>query len=90
MLYMVIERFKPDAAVELYRRAAEQGRLLPNGLEYVASWIDLNFNTCFQLMRTEDDKLFNQWCLQWQDLTDFEIIPVRESAEAFQVIAPRL
>jgi len=90
MLYMVIERFKPDAAVELYRRAVEQGRMLPEGLEYVASWVDLNFNTCFQLMRTEDEKLFEQWCQRWQDLTDFEIVPVRESAEAFQVIAPIL
>jgi hypothetical protein len=90
MLYMVIERFKPGAAVELYRRAVEQGRMLPEGLEYVASWVDLNFNTCFQLMRTEDEKLFEQWCRQWQDLTDFEIVPVRESAEAFQVISPRV
>ena len=90
MLYMVIERFKPGAAVEIYRRAAERGRLLPDGLEYVASWVDLNFNTCFQLMRTEDEKLFEPWCLQWQDLTDFEIIPVRESAAAFQMISRRL
>ena len=90
MLYMIIERFRPDAAVELYRRAIEKGRMLPDGLEYVASWVDLNFNTCFQLMRTEDEKLFEPWCRQWQDLTDFEIIPVRESAKAFQVIAPRL
>jgi hypothetical protein len=90
MLYMVIERFKPGAAVELYRRARERGRLLPEGLEYVASWVDLEFNTCFQLMRTEDEALFEPWCRQWQDLTDFEIVPVRTSAEAFDVIRPRL
>jgi hypothetical protein len=90
MLYMVIERFKPEAAVELYRRAKERGRMLPEGLEYVASWVDLEFNTCFQLMKTEDETLFDSWCHQWQDLTDFEIVPVRTSAEAFEVIAPRL
>ncbi|MEP7339992.1 MAG: DUF3303 family protein [Acidobacteriota bacterium] len=90
MLYMVIERFKPGAAVALYRRAKEQGRMVPDGLEYVASWVDLNFNTCFQLMRTEDEKLFEQWCSRWQDLTDFEIVQVRESAEAFQLIKPLL
>jgi len=90
MLYMVIERFKPGAAVELYRRAKERGRLLPEGLEYVASWVDLNFNTCFQLMRTEDETLFGPWCRQWQDLADFEIVPVRTSAEAFEVIGPSL
>jgi len=90
MLYMVIERFKPDAAVELYRRARARGRLLPEGLDYVASWVDLEFNTCFQLMQTEDETLFEPWCRQWRDLTDFEIVPVRTSAEAFEVIAPRL
>ena len=90
MLYMVIERFKPGAAVEIYRRAKAQGRQLPEGLEYVASWVDLEFNTCFQLMQTEDASLFGEWCARWQDLGDFEIIPVRTSAEAFEVIAPRL
>lgn len=90
MLYMVVERYKPGAAVEIYRRAQEQGRLLPDGLEYVASWVALDFNSCFQLMQTDDEKLFDEWCSRWQDLCDFEIIPVRTSAEAFQVIAPRL
>jgi hypothetical protein len=90
MLYMVIEKFKPGAAVEIYRRAKEQGRLLPEGLEYVASWVDLEFNTCFQLMETEEVSLFEVWRERWQDLGDFEIIAVRTSAEAFEVIAPRL
>ncbi len=90
MLYMVIEKFKPGAAVEIYRRAREQGRLLPEGLRYVASWVDLEFNTCFQLMETEEASLFEVWCERWQDLGDFEIIPVRTSAEAFEIIAPRL
>jgi hypothetical protein len=90
MLYMVIEKFKPGAAVEIYRRAKEQGRLLPEGLQYVASWVDLEFNTCFQLMETEEASLFEVWRERWQDLGDFEIIPVRTSAEAFEVIAPRL
>ena len=87
---MVIERFKPNAAVEIYRRAKMQGRLLPEGLEYVASWVDLEFNTCFQLMQTEDVNLFDEWRARWQDLSDFEIIPVRPSAKAFEIIAPRL
>jgi hypothetical protein len=90
MLYMVIERFKPGAAIEIYRRANAQGRLLPEGLEYVASWVDLEFNTCFQLMQTEDVRLFDEWCERWQELSDFEIIAVRTSAEAFEVMAPRL
>ena len=93
MLYMVIERFKPDAAFEIYRLAKEHGRLLPEGLEYIASWVDLNFNVCFQLMQTEDERLLQQWISRWQafgDFCDFEVIAVRTSAEAFQAMAHRL
>ena len=90
MLYMVIERFKTPGAIEVYRRARDQGRLLPDGLEYVSSWVDLEFATCFQLMKTEDETLFESWVSRWQDLVDFEIIPVRTSAEAMQVIGPHL
>lgn len=90
MLYMVVERFNPGAAVDIYRRARDHGRMLPEGLEYVASWVDLDFTTCFQLMRTDDEALFEPWKAQWKDLGDFEIVPVRTSAEAFQVIASQL
>lgn len=90
MLYMVIERFKTPGAVEVYRRARERGRLLPDGLEYVSSWVDLGFTTCFQLMQTENEQLFELWTSRWNDLVDFEIVPVQTSAEAMQVIAPRL
>jgi hypothetical protein len=90
MLYMVIERFKTPGAIDVYRRARERGRLMPDGLEYVSSWVDLDFTICFQLMKTENEKLFEEWVRQWEDLVDFEIIPVRTSSEAMQVIAPRL
>lgn len=89
MLYMVIERFKPGAAVAVYRRAKEQGRLLPEGLEYVNSWIDRDFSTCFQLMQTEREELFAQWFSRWQDLVDFELVPVQTSAEAAELMAAR-
>ena len=82
MLYMVVERFKPGAAPAIYRRAREHGRLLPAGLEYVDSWVDLEFERCFQLMRTDDAALFDAWVSAWRDLTDFEVIAVRTSAEA--------
>ena len=90
MLYMVIERFKTPGAIEVYRRARDQGRMLPDGLEYVSSWVDLDFTTCFQLMQTEDERLFEPWISRWQDLVEFEIIPVQSSAEAMAAIAPRL
>jgi len=86
MLYMVIEHFNDGAAPEIYRRAREKGRLLPEGLEYVSSWVDLEFRTCFQLMRTEDPALFAVWVDAWKDLGSFEIIPVRTSAEAAEIM----
>ena len=90
MLYMVIERFKEGAAPEVYRRAREQGRMIPEGLEYVSSWVDLEFKTCYQLMRTEDAALFAVWTNAWTDLMEFGVVPVRTSAEAAQVIAPQM
>lgn len=87
---MVIERFKTPSAIEVYRRARDHGRLLPDGLDYVSSWVDLDFTTCFQLMKTDNETLFDHWVSRWQDLVDFEIIPVQTSAEAMQAIAPRL
>lgn len=89
MLYMVIERFKEGAAPELYQRFREKGRMMPNGLEYISSWIDLDFKVCYQLMQTEDFALFDQWIANWRDLMDFEIVPVRTSAEAVGIINTR-
>ncbi|HEY3570873.1 MAG TPA: DUF3303 family protein [Thermoanaerobaculia bacterium] len=86
MLYMVLERYKDGAAPEIYRRARERGRLMPEGLRYVSSWVDHDFRTCFQLMETEDASLFDPWIQGWSDLVDFEVIPVRTSAEAAQIM----
>ena len=86
MLYMVNEQFNPGKAAEIYRRALERGRLLPAGLEYLESWVDLEFSRCFQLMRTDDASLFDGWIASWNDLTDFEVIPVRTSKEAAATI----
>ena len=90
MLYMVVERFKEGAAPEVYRRARDKGRMIPEGLEYVSSWVDLEFKTCYQLMRTDDVALLAVWTNAWEDLVEFEIVPVRTSAEAAQIIAPQL
>ena len=86
MLYMIIERFKEGAAPEIYRRVHEKGRMMPQGLEYISSWIDLDFQICYQLMQTEDFALFDQWIDNWRDLMDFEIVPVRTSVEAVQLM----
>ena len=79
MLYMVIERFKDAPAI--YKRFRENGRMMPDGLKYISSWIDRDFKTCWQLMETEDENLFEQWTDAWSDLMEFEIVPVRTSAE---------
>lgn len=89
MLYMVIERFKPGAAAEIYRRLRKEGRHLVDGLEYVASWVDLDFATCWQIMRTDDRALLEGWCTAGRELVDFEIVPVRTSSEAADVMAAR-
>ena len=90
MLYMVLERFKTPGGLEVYRRARDLGRLIPEGLEYVSSWVDLEFTRCFQLMKTENRDLLEQWVSRWNDLVDFEVIPVQTSQEATEAIAPRL
>jgi len=90
MLYMVIEHFKEDAAPEIYRRFREKGRMMPEGLEYASSWIDLDFKVCYQLMETEEIVLFDGWIENWSDLMEFEIVPVRTSAEAVEVMNAKL
>jgi hypothetical protein len=83
---MVVERFKEDAAPKIYQRFRENGRMMPEGLDYVSSWIDLDFKIYYQLMRTENFALFDKWIANWHDLMDFEISPVRSSAEAVQLM----
>jgi Protein of unknown function (DUF3303) len=90
MVYMVIERFKEGAAREIYRRFREKGRMMPEGLEYISSWIDLDFKICYQLMKTEDFTLFDKWIDSWRDLMECDVIPVRTSAEAVEVMSMKL
>ncbi len=90
MLFMVIERFKNRDAVAVYRRYREQGRMLPEGLRYVDSWVEPNFDRCFQLMECDDPRLFQQWTACWQDLVEFEVVPVVTSKEAAEAISPLL
>lgn len=82
MLFMVIERFKNRDAGAVYQRFRERGRMLPDGLKYVESWTEATFERCFQLMECEDPRLFDEWVSSWQDLVEFEIVPVVSSTEA--------
>jgi len=89
-LYMVIEHFRNGDAVSVYRRFRDRGRLAPEGLSYVSSWVNDNLSRCFQLMETEDRTLLDEWMESWSDLVEFEIHPVISSAEALERVAPRL
>ena len=83
MLFMVIERFGGRArAAAVYRRFRERGRMMPEGLRYVGSWVEEDFGRCFQLMECEDPSLLEEWAAHWQDLVEFEFVPVVPSAEA--------
>ena len=90
MLYMIVEHFRTPGALEIYRRARDKGRMIPDGLGYVTSWVDLDFKTCWQVMKTDNRTLIDEWISHWQDLVDFEVIPVQTSAEAMSIIAPTL
>ena len=86
MLFLVIEHFKNQDAKAIYKRFQEQGRMMPEGLRYVDSWVEANFKRCFQLMDCDDPLLFQQWVIEWRDLIEFEIIPVVPSPKTKEAI----
>jgi Protein of unknown function (DUF3303) len=90
MLYMIVEHFKNDDPVPVYRRFRDRGRLAPDGLIYVSSWVDEKIQRCYQLMETEDRDLIDLWIANWRDLVEFEVYPVITSQEAIDQIAPLL
>jgi hypothetical protein len=87
---MIIEHFRNGDAIPVYRRFRDKGRLAPEGLEYVASWVTLDLQHCYQVMQCDERPLLDEWLDQWRDLVDFEVIPVMTSAEAQVVVRPRL
>ncbi len=89
-LYMIVEHFKDGDAAAVYRRFRDQGRMAPEGLSYVSSWVDENLERCYQVMETDDRQLLELWMANWKDLVDFEVHPVITSQEAAARIEPRL
>ena len=90
MLYMIVEHFRGGDPLPIYRRFRDRGRLAPDGLRYVASWVSDDFGRCFQVMETDDRGLLDTWMANWLDLVDFEVIPVMASAEAVAILGPKL
>lgn len=81
MLLMVIERFRNGDIAPVAERFRKTGRMLPEGLIYHASWIDLEGTRCYQLMETDSREVVDRWVAHWSDLVDFEIIPVLSSQD---------
>jgi hypothetical protein len=90
MLYMVVERFRNGDPLPVYRRFRDHGRLAPDGLRYVASWVTEDLRRCFQIMECEDPLLLAAWTARWEDVAEFEVIPVMTSAAAVAALGPRL
>jgi Protein of unknown function (DUF3303) len=86
-LLMIVEHFRNGDAASVYRRFKEHGRMAPDGLAYVSSWITEDLTTCYQLMETSDRSLLDEWMRHWSDLVEFEIHPVITSQEAAQRVS---
>lgn len=82
MLYMVIEDFRDGDAVPVYRRLRDSGRMMPEGLTYVSSWITSDLKRCYQVMECEDRALLDEWMSSWEGLLRFEVVSVITSADA--------
>ena len=83
-LFMVVEHFRIGRGRPVYRRFRERGRMAPDGLTYISSWVDENLATCYQIMETADPALLDEWMRNWKDLVEFEVHPVITSQEAAQ------
>ncbi|MFK7757980.1 MAG: DinB family protein [Flavobacteriales bacterium] len=88
--YMIIEKYRPGKVRAIYARFAEKGRMLPRGVKYVNSWIDKDVQTCYQLMEAKTEEKLKEWFSQWEDLVDFEVVPVISSQEANTTIDDKL
>jgi hypothetical protein len=90
MLFMVIENFRNQDAKSVYRRFRDQGRLMPDGLKFINSWVEADLSRCFQVMECDDVTLVQRWVAQWSDLVEFEIVPVVTGQDAAEALASQL
>lgn len=90
LLYMIVEHFKNQDPLPVYRRFRDHGRLAPEGLQYLSSWVDEKLERCFQLMEADDPKHLNEWIAKWSDVVEFEVYPVMSSKEAAERVSTRL
>ena len=88
MLFMVIERFRNQDALAVYRRFREKGRQMPDGLAFVGSWVSADVGRCFQLMECDDVTLLQRWVAAWSELIEFEIVPVAPGQDTAAALPP--
>lgn len=87
MQFMVVETFRNQDAKAVYRRFRERGRMMPDGLTFISSYVAADLSRCFQLMECDDVQLLQRWVAEWADLMAFEIVPVvpgKETAAALE------
>ena len=90
MLFMVVEKFKGQDGKAVYRKLRDAGRALPDGLKFVASWVTADLGRCFQLMETDDATTFQRWIADWQEVVEFEVVPVVEGKTTREALEPLL
>lgn len=90
MLFMVVEKFRNQDGKAVYRKLRDEGRALPDGLEFIASYVSADLGRCFQLMKTDDITLFQRWVADWQGVVEFEVVPVVEGKATREALAPML
>ena len=90
MLFMVIETFRNQDAKSIYRRFRDKGRMMPDGLAFVGSWVSADVGRCFQLMETDDVTLLQRWVTEWSDLIEFDIVPVVPGKDTGAALSPQL
>ncbi|WP_439343684.1 DUF3303 domain-containing protein [Vacuolonema iberomarrocanum] len=88
---MIVERFRDNDMLPIYQRVRDEGRMFPEDLKYIDSWVEPNFSRCFQLMECDNLRLLQEWILKWRSLgVTFEIVPVVSSKETREVVEPLL
>ncbi len=90
MLFMVIETFRNQDAKAVYRRFRDKGRMTPDGLSFIDSWVSADLDRCFQMMECDEVAVLQRWTTECSDLVDFEIVPVLPSAETAKALAGQL
>ena len=90
MLFMVVETFRNQDAKAVYRRFRDKGRMTPDGLSFIDSWVSAHLDRCFQVMECDDVAVLQRWTTEWSDLVDFQIVPVLPGAETAKALAGQL